>query len=125
MNSETYTVHQVAQRFQVSPHTIRYYDSQHLFPEVARDAHGARIFTQEQLDWLSMVLCLRSTGLSVAEIRRFVELVEQGPSTIRERYEIILAQKRRAETERTEIEHKLAILDRKLAHYEQQLSKSE
>ena len=56
MNSKTYSVHQVAQHFQVSPHTIRYYDSQHLFPEVARDEHGARVFTQEQMDWLGMVL---------------------------------------------------------------------
>ena len=125
MNSKTYSVHQVAQNFQVSPHTIRYYDSQHLFPEVARDEHGARVFTQEQMDWLGMVLCLRSTGLSVAEIRRFVELAEKGPSTVRERYEIILAQKRRAEAERAAIDHKLEILERKLAHYEKQLPQSE
>ena len=125
MNSKTYSVHQVAQHFQVSPHTIRYYDSQHLFPEVARDEHDARVFTQEQMDWLGMVLCLRSTGLSVAEIRRFVELAEKGPSTVRERYEIILAQKRRAEAERAAIDHKLEILERKLAHYEKQLPQSE
>ena len=74
---------------------------------------------------LGMVLCLRSTGLSVAEIRRFVELAEKGPSTVRERYEIILAQKRRAEAERAAIDHKLEILERKLAHYEKQLPQSE
>ena len=121
----TLSVKEVAERFGISPHTIRYYDNMGLLPELARDEHGARVFTPEQLEGLSIVLCLRSTGLSVSGIRHYLALVEQGDSTLRERYEIILAQKKRAEAERAEIENKLKILSAKQARYEELIKQHE
>lgn len=118
---KTLSVKEVADRLGVSPHTIRYYDKMGLLPEITRDAHGARVFTDEQLEWLGIVLCMRSTGLSVAGIRHYMELVDKGDSTIYERYQIIMEQKRRAEEERREIDKKLGILARKQALYEQML----
>lgn len=120
---DTLSVKNVADHFGISPHTIRYYDKMGLLPDVLRDEHGARVFTQDQLEWIGIVLCLRSTGLSVAGIRHYMELVEIGDDTIEERYEIIMAQKRRAEAERAEIDRKLSILARKQAIYEQKLAR--
>lgn len=116
------SVKDVAGLLGVSPHTIRYYDNMGLIPDITRDEHGARVFTREQLEWLGVVLCLRSTGLSVAGIRHYMELVEKGDSTLYERYQIIMEQKRRAEAERAEIDKKLEILSRKQAVYEKLLA---
>ncbi|MBQ4088854.1 MAG: MerR family transcriptional regulator [Clostridia bacterium] len=113
-----YNVHQVAEKFGISAHTLRYYDNAGLFPDMQRDKNGARIFTDEQLEWLNIVMCLRSTGLSIADIRHYLALCAQGDSTIEERYQIILAQKKRAEEERAEIDKKLEVLSRKAAYYE-------
>jgi len=112
------SIKEVAQKFGISAHTIRYYDNMGLLPDMTRDEHGARVFTQEQQEWLGIVLCMRSTGLSVAGIRHYMELVEKGDSTLYERYQIIMEQKRRAEAERAEIDKKLDILARKQAAYE-------
>lgn len=116
------SVREVAEKFNVSPHTIRYYDNACLFPDMRRDKNGARVFTDDQLEWLGIVLCLRSTGLSIADIRHYLALCAQGDSTLRERYEIILKQKERAEAERAEVEHKLAVLSRKTEMYEKKLA---
>lgn len=116
------SVKDVAGLLGVSPHTIRYYDNMGLIPDITRDEHGARVFTGEQLEWLGIVLCLRSTGLSVAGIRHYMELAEKGDSTLYERYQIIMEQKRRAEAERAEIDKKLEILSRKQAVYEKLLA---
>lgn len=118
-----YTVHQAAEKYGISAHTLRYYDNAGLFPEMQRDSHGARIFDEAQLEWLGLVLCLRSTGLPIADIRHYLALCAQGDSTLKERYEIILEQKKRAEEERSEIDKKLAILSRKAAFYEDRLKK--
>lgn len=118
----TLSVKEVADKLGVSPHTIRYYDNMGLLPDVTRDEHGARVFTQEQLEWLGIVLCMRSTGLSVSGIRHYMELVEKGDSTLYQRYQIIMEQKRRAEAERAEIDKKLGILARKQAAYEKLLA---
>jgi len=120
----TYNVHQVAEKFGISAHTLRYYDNAGLFPDMQRDKNGARVFTDEQLEWLGIVMCLRSTGLSIAEIKDYLALCAQGDSTLQQRYEIILNQKKRAEEERAEIDKKLEVLSRKVAFYEKRLSEA-
>lgn len=117
-----YTVKSLAAKFGVSEHTVRYYENERLLPDVARNDHGARIFTDEHANWLNMVLCLRSTGLSIDEIRHYIELCAQGDSTLQERYEIMLRQKERAEEELREVQRKFDVLSHKLAMYERLLA---
>ena len=119
-----YNIHQAAEKFGISTHTLRYYDNAGLFPDMQRDKNGARIFTDEQMEWLGIVMCLRSTGMSIADIRNYLALCAQGDSTLEERYQIILAQKKRAEEERAEIDKKLEVLSRKVAFYEKRLSEA-
>jgi DNA-binding transcriptional MerR regulator len=120
---EKYTVKQVADRFGVSTHTIRFYDNAGLFPDMARGENGERLFTNEQLEWLHIVMCLRSTGLSIAGIRHYIELSERGDETLEERYQIILEQKERAKAELEESKRKLQVLERKVAWYAAQLAR--
>ena len=108
-----YTVHEIAELTGLSVHTVRYYDDQRLIPGVTRGANGKRLFQQEQLDWVQLVCCLRNTGMSIADIRHYIELCEQGYDTVRERYEIILAQKKKALAEMREMQHRLEILSHK------------
>lgn len=115
------TVKQIAQKYNVSAHTIRFYDDEGLFPDVMRDAHGARIFTEANLEWIYLVLCLRSTGMSVADIKNFIRLCGLGDATMLERYRIILAQKEKAEREMEELEQKVAVLNKKEKYYEDAL----
>ena len=120
-----YSVQEMARRFGVSAHTVRYYENEKLLPEVGRDAHGARVFTDEHVNWLNMVLCLRATGMSIGDVRHYIELCEQGDSTLRERYEIMLRQKERAEEELREVQRKFEVLSHKLSLYENLLAEKE
>ena len=116
------TVKQIAEKYNVSAHTIRFYDDEGLLPDVMRDEHGARVFTQANLEWIYLVLCLRSTGMSVADIKNYVRLCAQGEGTVLERYHIILAQKEKAERELEELKQRIAVLNRKQKFYEQALA---
>ena len=113
-----YTVKQLAQKLGISAHTVRYYDDKGLFPEVVRDERGARLFSEEQLEWVYLVLCLKRTGMSISDIRRYISLCGEGDRTIRERYGIIMEQKRRAEQELEEMRRKLDVLCAKETYYE-------
>ena len=116
-----YTVKQVAELFGVSPHTIRYYDNAGLFPDLERGENGERLFSQEQLDWLRVVMCMRKTGLSIAGIRHYIALSERGSATLRERYQIILEQKEKARAELEECKKKIEVLEHKEKWYLAQL----
>ena len=113
-----FTVKQIAEKYNISVHTIRYYDNEGLFPDVLRDTHGTRIFTENHLEWVYLVLCLRKTGMSVLDIKHYIELCEKGDCTITERYHIILEQKKKAQDEILEMEKKLQAISVKEKYYE-------
>lgn len=119
----TFTVKQISDRFNLSVHTVRYYDDQGLFPEVTRDGHGTRLFTEDNLEWVSLVICLRNTGMSISDIRHYIDLCTEGDSTVSERYQIILEQKKKVENELQEMQNRLNVLHCKEQYYEKLLSK--
>lgn len=118
-----YTVKQLSEKYQLSAHTIRYYDDQGLFPDVTRDSNGTRLFSEEHLDWINLVLCLRKTGMSISDIKHFIELCQEGDHTIPERYEIILNQKKKAQEDLLEMQKRLEILNHKENYYKSMLEK--
>lgn len=119
----TYTVKQLSQKLNISQHTIRFYDDQGLFPDVKRDKNGARLFTDDNLEWINLVLCLRNTGMSVADIRSYIDLCMEGETTVKQRYQIIMKQKQKAEAELSLLQQRLSILNMKQRCYEEILAR--
>lgn len=112
-----YTVKQVSDLLGVSVHTVRYYDDMGLIPGTKRNGANRRVFDDNELEWLFVSITLRSTGLPLAEIRHYIELYQQGDSTLKERYAIMEAQKKRAQKEVEDLKLRMAVLDKKLEHY--------
>ena len=60
MNDMYYTIGQVAKMQHLTISQIRYYDKQGLFPFLQRNEKGDRIFNEEALKYLEMILCLKT-----------------------------------------------------------------
>lgn len=71
----TYTPAETVQRSGFSIETLRYYERVGLLGEVGRSASGHRVFTEENLEWLGVLRCLRDTGMPIADMRRFAAYV--------------------------------------------------
>lgn len=112
-----YTVKQVAAILGVSVHTVRYYDDKGLIPGTKRNSANQRMFDNDELEWLFVSITLRNTGLSLAEIKRYITLYQQGDGTLKERYQIMQAQRERTLQEMEDLKLRLAVLDKKLEHY--------
>lgn len=112
-----YTVKQVAEILGISVHTVRYYDDEGLIPGTKRNSANQRIFDDDELEWLFVSVTLRKTGLSLAEIKRYIALYQQGDDTLKERYQIMSMQRERTLQEMENLELRLAVLDKKLEHY--------
>lgn len=112
-----YTVSQIAKKTGVTEHTIRFYTDEGILP-CKRDVKNRRIFDDNSLSWLHGIQCLRSYGLSIADIKQYQKLcVQDDPRTLKERYLII---KRAAECAHEKVERVSAMAayaDAKLAHY--------
>lgn len=93
-----YTIKEVAEKLDVSEHTLRFWAKSGFFPFVKRDSNNIRQFSDNDLDWVKIVKCLRSVGTDNKSIKRYINLCIIGDSTIPERYQIIQDTKSKSST---------------------------
>ncbi|MGW6983791.1 MerR family transcriptional regulator [Streptomyces sp. NPDC054932] len=112
-----YTISEVEARTGLTQHTLRWYERIGLMPHVDRSHSGQRRFTDKDLDWLAFVGKLRATGMSVADMVRYAELVREGEHTVEERRELLERTRREVRSRITELTDALAVLDYKIDLY--------
>lgn len=112
----------LAERTGRSVHAIRWYEAQGLVPGVVRDAGGRRVYTEGHVGWLQLMERLRTTGMSIAEMRRYTDLVRQGKSTLKARHEMLQAHRERVQRTIAQWNEALALLDGKIDFYGQWMS---
>lgn len=88
----SYTISEAARRMGVAPSTLRYYDKEGLLPNLKRK-NGQRVFDDNDLRMLTLLSCLKNTGMPLKQIRKYVDMVQKGDKTIPERYELIKEQR--------------------------------
>lgn len=113
-----YTVGEMARRLGVPASTIRYYDKEGLLPFVGRSSGGIRVFTEKDFEWLRIIECLKKTGMSLKDIREYIELAMQGDETIARRLELFRKQRTVLETRMAELQQTMDTLDYKCWFYE-------
>lgn len=113
-----YTIGEVAAKTGISTHTLRYYDKEGLMPFVHRNASGVRIFTEDDLDWLNVVECLKKSGLTIREIHQYAQLIVEGDSTIEARREMFYARREAMQQKIKELQDTLELLDYKCWYYD-------
>ena len=58
--------------------TLRYYDKEGLLPFVERSSGGIRMFQEKDYEWLKVISCLKKAGMSLKDIREYINLAMQG-----------------------------------------------
>ena len=75
-----YTIGQVSEMFDLPISTLRYYDKEGLFPNLERK-ENIRYFSEENIEAIHVMECLKKSGLEIKEIKQFFEWCSQGSST--------------------------------------------
>jgi len=115
-----YTIQQMAKHTGLSIHTLRYYDSMGITPLVERSTSGYRLYSENDLAGLLFVKRLRSTGMPLSEIQRYVGLYLQGDDTIQARRDILDQHRQQLEASIAEMQTHLNAVITKIAMYDQQ-----
>ncbi|WP_344950153.1 MerR family transcriptional regulator, partial [Actinomadura miaoliensis] len=114
----SYSPAETATRSGFSIDTLRYYEKIGLLSGIARDTAGRRVFTDDDLAWLGMLRCLRDTGMPIAELLRYAELVRGGDETTRERVALLRAHDRRVEEQIARLREQQRKIQGKIRFYE-------
>ncbi|MFF4757249.1 MerR family transcriptional regulator [Streptomyces sp. NPDC001292] len=112
-----YTISEVVALTGLTAHTLRWYERIGLMTHVDRSHTGRRRYTNRDLDWLDLVGKLRLTGMPVADMVRYAELVREGESTYGDRHALLEATRRDVLARIAELRDTLAVLDRKISFY--------
>lgn len=114
-----YSIKEVSEKVGLPTHTLRYYEQEGLLPFIKRDANGNRIFDENDLTWLELVLCLRKTGIALSELREIVELTKEGDWTIPNRKQILEKHKEKMMEKQRDLDRAFQKIDVKIEYYNQ------
>ncbi len=93
MAIETYTTTEICNDLNVSRHVITRMCRRGLIPHIKHTRLGYRVFNQEQVDLIAILLKMRSAGFTPAELRQYSRLYRQGESTAEDRLAMLTTRK--------------------------------
>ena len=121
----TYSIGEVAKKTGLSTYTLRFYEKEGLLPNIRKNSAGLRRFSDDDLGWLAILDCLKSTGLPLKEIKRYFELSKLGDATLRERMQIFERQKNRLEEQIKVLQRNMEKINFKIKYYQAALRDGE
>jgi len=116
-----YSIQEVSQKTGLTAHTLRYYEKEGLLSGVERTQGGFRQYTDEDLERLGLICCLKNTGMSIQEIARFVQLTHEGDHTLKERVELLREHRERVLERMEEMQKHLDKVTWKLNFFSEKL----
>lgn len=117
-----YTIQEVSRKTGLSAHTLRYYEKEGLLAGVERTQGGIRQYSDEDLEALGLICCLKNTGMPLQAISRFMKLTQKGEFTLKERVELLREHKDNVQAHIDELERYLEKVSQKLQHYTDMLN---
>ena len=113
-----YTVGEMAKLLGVTASTLRYYDKEGLLPFVERSSGGIRMFQESDIEWLQVIGCMKKAGMSIKDIRQYIEMALQGDDTIDLRLAMFHHQQEVLKQQMVELQHTMEMVDYKCWYYE-------
>ncbi|HIV17919.1 MAG TPA: MerR family transcriptional regulator [Candidatus Merdivicinus intestinigallinarum] len=117
-----YTMMQVCKEADLTYQTLKFYCNEGLIPNVKRDKNNRRIFDERDLKWIKDLICLKKCGMSIQEMREYLDLCLQGPDTIPQRKVMLTKKQEALRRSIQELEDSVAYIDWKQNFYDEVLS---
>ena len=110
-----FTLQEVVQRSGLSEHTLRYYEKIGLLDNVNRDySSGHRRYTAEDVRNIEALACLRRTGMSIEDMRKYFAFLKDGKAAASQQLALFEAHKKALELEMARKQTHLRYLEQKV-----------
>lgn len=113
-----YSIGNVARSTGISVSTLRYYDREGMFPDMARRGGGIRVFSEKELGILRVIECLKKAGMSIREIKEFLNWCQEGDASLEKRQNMFHARLREVERQMEDLQKTLNTLKYKCWYYD-------
>lgn len=113
-----YSINEIAKLCDLSVYTIRFYDKEGLLPFVTRSKAGNRQFSENDLDMIKLICCLKNSGMAIKDIKRYIDLFMEGDSTAPCRKQMMIDHRKSILSQIGDLKKQLSIIELKIAFYD-------
>lgn len=117
-----YSMKQVCEKTGLTYDTLKFYCNEGLVPNVKRNKNNYRIFNDKDIAWINSLSCLKNCGMSISEMKEYLNLCLKGISSIPERKLILDAKLKELEHKINEIQESIDYIHWKQQFYDDVLS---
>lgn len=117
-----YTMMQVCRELDMTYQTLKYYCNEGLVPNVKRDGNNRRGFDEKDMKWIKDLTCLKKCGMSILEMKEYLDLCLQRETTIMQRKEMLTKKRESLLVSIKELEDSVDYIDWKQNFYNEVLS---
>ncbi|CAM4450163.1 DNA-binding transcriptional MerR regulator [Paenibacillus endophyticus] len=115
------SISEVSAKFNIPESTLRYYEKKGLLPLIERDEAGRRLFSENQMTLLEIIIYLKNTHMPVKGIQQYVNWVVEGDSTTERRLEMMKNHKQAVLAEISLMKVALKAIDVKITRYKNRM----
>ena len=116
-------ISEVSERFDISPDTLRYYERIGLIHPIDRADNMHRRYSIDDIGWIEFLTKLRTTGMSIQQMKTYAELQRAGDETLPERLRMLKAHGRKVEDQIAVLQEHLTMIHYKIGYYQDVVDK--
>ena len=117
-----YSMQETYKKVGMTYQTLKFYCNQGLVPNVKRDKNNYRIFDDHDIEWIKSLACLKKCGMSIEEMKEYLDLCLKGESTIPERKKILDIKRSKLVEQLNQVQSSIDYIDWKQGFYDDVLS---
>lgn len=112
-----FTIREVAEKTKLTAHTLRYYEKEGMLPAIKRDSAGNRDFSDRDMELISVICCLKNTGMPIKQIKEYINWCVVGDETLDMRKELFIKHRQDVLRQIEELNTNLEKIDYKIKYY--------
>ena len=117
-----YSMKETCDKTRLTYDTLKFYCNEGLIPNVKRNKSNYRVFNDDDINWIKSLSCLKKCGMSIVEMKEYLNLCLKGKSSIPERQSVLDAKLCELENKKQEIQEAIDFVHWKQNFYKDVLS---
>jgi len=117
-----YSIGEVANTTGIAISTLRYYDREGMFPNIERRGGGIRVFSDAEIETIKIIECLKTSGLSIKDIKQFLDWCQEGDSSLQKRRDMFYERLEAVKKQMEELQKTMDIIKYKCWYYDTALT---
>jgi|ERR1035437_2281226 DNA-binding transcriptional MerR regulator len=113
-----HSIKDVAQICDLSAYTIRFYDKEGLLPFITRNNTGNRQFSENDLEMIKLICCLKNSGMQIKDIKKYIDLFMEGDNTAPLRKQMMIEHRKSILKQINDLKKQQSIIELKIAFYD-------